>query len=285
MANETQTLTPEQQAAQAVVATMQRIDEVLKKSGHPMYKDEEAAPSDSLEQQASDNLPPADGAPAAEPPMDGAPAGDGGGEPPVPPAAAPVEGAEGDDRAAMEAELGELSDDELGMLEQALHAEKEKRMSAQAPGGEGGGEGGAPMEMSMKAEFASLAKSMEKMAQAVESMAKSNEATAKEVAALKKSQPAAPAKPQAQPTRAAASGRATMPQVLAKTDGAVPAAGQPQPLTKSELIKWSEGSLRSKDKHPAMNTDMIATIVATPEDGIPALQREMRKAGINLPSA
>jgi len=285
MAQDTQG-SPEQFVA-AINKTMDAINETLRKSGYgaPMHKDDEPHEDGLADQAAADQSGPAGdggGAPPEMPPE--APAEGGAGEAP-PAEGAPGEGGDmqGESRQAMEAELSQFNDDQLAMLMEAAQSEMEKRQAppaegAGAPPAAGGGEG---MEMSMKKEFASLAKST---SDAVMAMTKAVSGLTQKVESLTKSQPARQAAPTTTQRAAAAGRKSPQVTVLHKSDGTQDSGKER--LNKAETLKYLEGNLRSgANRHPAVGTDLIATVVATqsPEQ-LWEVQDAMKTSGVQLPT-
>lgn len=285
--------TPDQSRADMealIKATVDKVNEVLEKSGYnAMAKDEgdgEGQP-DGLEGQAQGDMPP----PAPGGDMGGdaggepAPGGEGGDMPPPAPGAEGDAGAGGDDMEAMMQHIGSMPDEEVHMLLELLQDEMLKRQGG-AEGGEPGAEaappaapapGGAPLEMSMKKEFAGLAKSVQAVAKAVEALSQNQSKIANEVQSLKKSAPAK--SPVA--TKPAATNRQV--QVMNKSDGPVV-----EPLTKSQLETFVMNEMRkpSATRHPAINPTLVSkmTYVKTPEE-IARFAGELRAQGVAVPNA
>lgn len=268
----------EQQLHEAMRKTISNIEEILQKSGFPMKKDEgaEGAP-DQLEGQAEGEMS-AEGAAPAEGAAEGAaPAGGAEG------AAEGEMGGEGEDETqAMMEHLQGLDSEALHMMLELIQNELSAREAQEGEGAEGQAEGAAPaagagdqLEMSMKQEFASLAKSMSEMAKTVQTLAQAQASMQNEMQTLRKSEQKRPAaaKPAAQNRNV---------QVLQKSE-----EPKVEKLTKSGIEGFLMNELRksSSTRNPAVSADLLAelTYIKTPAE-VSAFADRLREKGIQLPS-
>lgn len=264
----------EQELQEALQKTISTVKEYLHKSGYnTLAKDGDSTP-DQIEGQAEDEMA-AEGAPGAD-------AAEGAAPSPGANQGADTEGGEGDETQAMMAYLSQAPDEMLHMMLEMIQGELAQREASEAPaeGGEGAPapEGqGAPdqLAMSMKSEFASLAKSINEIAQAVSGLAKTQAATAQEVATLKKSTTTRPAT-----TRPAAQNSNI--QVMEKSQSATV-----EKFTKTGIENFLTNELRksSRDRHPAVNSGLVAelTYVRTPQE-VKEFAGKLKDLGIQLPS-
>lgn len=254
----------EQEYVQAIQNTMAAIDEVLAKSGWNDGEDMEKAdgdmPQDEMGAQADDAMA------GAETPSEGAPAPDAG----MPPDAAPGAGQD-QDLASMAAEM---SDEELQMMVEVLQSELANRQGQGAPEGAPAPDAGMPpaapaapapeeksLAMSMKSEYAKMAKSIEALTATVEALTKATKPAAK---------PAA---------RPAAANRDNV-QVLEKS---TPAASTSSKLSKSETENFLLGEMRNGNRK--VNSSLISDVgYANTPAALRAVHEEIRKMGITLPS-
>lgn len=293
MSKETKTTAPQsKEEMEALIrGTINQIGEALKKSGYTMAKDDEEQP-DALGEQAEGG----EGAPAPEaeggegaPALEGAPAEGGEGAlAPEDQEGAPAGGEGQDDMDAMAQHLSEMPEEELHMLLQLVQGEMMNRQQSAeggegqegAPAPEGAPAAGGELQMSMKKEFASMAKSMQDIANAVKQVADQGAQTAKEVAALKKSQ----GSKQSVATKPAASNRSV--QVLNKS-GAENQPKAKEELKKSDVESFLMNEMRksSRDRHPAITTQTIAelTYIKTPEQ-LKDFAEGLRKQGVQVPA-
>jgi len=276
----------------AMQKTLSNVNEILAKSGYPMQK---AGPEDELEGQGDPSMgagapPEGDPSMGAGAPPEGDPSmgaeGDAGAAPEGDPSmgAEGAEGGEGDESQEMMAHLQSMGEDELHMmLEMVQHELAEREAQAQSAPEAGAAPapapaaGGAPdqLQMSMKKEFAGLAKSMNEIAKSVAVLAQNQAAVQAEVTTLKKStQKPAVQKPAAQNARNV--------QVLEKSEEV-----KVEKLSKSGIENYLMNELRktSQNRNPAVTRDLIAdlTYVKTPDD-IKQFAGKLRDMGIQLPS-
>lgn len=257
-------------------STIDDINTVLRKSGY-LAKDDSLDQEDELEAQAAQDEAPMEPEMGEMAPEEGESSEQGEqGE---------MGAEESDDLAAMEEHLSTMSDEELHMLMELIQGEIMHRQQAgesqEVDEGEDGDEGQheGQLQMSMKKEFASMAKSMRDIAGAVKAVAQQNSALQREVSALKKSRKgSAVARP------AAANSRQF--QALSKSGG-VEGQTKAEPLTKSDIEGFLMNEMRksSSQRHPAVNSQLIAdlTYVKTPSQ-VREFAASLRKQGVQLPS-
>jgi len=262
-----------------IEAVTQEVQDLLRKSGLPLHKDE----GDSDEAPSSDDASaaPDDGSPEdsdeiseqAEPEMDEQ-------DPDI------EEGVELGDAAEetpeqLSAEAQELSDEELDMLLECLMSEKESRMGSEQPMDDDQGEDDSsdesedPAEKSMPAEYSKLGKSInrknKKLKKSLNVLVDVVESLAKKVEALSK-----PAPSQKIVNKAAPVANLQDVQVLHKS---TPASKR---LTKSETVDFLEGQLKKGNRMVDSGLMYDVASAKTDED-LHKVQDSIVKKGIELP--